>query len=178
MRAAIKDFIVTENGKQLLTLDLQEDFRLAYDELHDKDVELDIGVFRARRSKDSNAYMWELCGKIAEKTGESKEDVYRKNVKEGNVYHDWWMTEADYKTFKTSWEMHGIAWFCEDVDASGRLIHFRSYFGSSVYNTRQMSALLDRVIQDAQAQDIDTRTPDEIANMMSLYEQERNEKEN
>lgn len=37
------------------------------------------------------------------------------------------------------------------------------YFGSSSYDTVQMSRLIDLLIEDCKAQGIETATPDEIA---------------
>ena len=39
------------------------------------------------------------------------------------------------------------------------------YYGSSTYDTAQMSRLIDNIIQDCKAQGIDTRTPEEVARM-------------
>lgn len=44
------------------------------------------------------------------------------------------------------------------------------YYGSSTYDTEQMSRLIDIVVQDCKALGIETKTPDEIANMLSLWE--------
>ena len=36
------------------------------------------------------------------------------------------------------------------------------YYGSSVYDTKQMSALIDHIVQDCKALGIETKTPAEI----------------
>ena len=46
----------------------------------------------------------------------------------------------------------------------------RAYYGSSTYNTRQMSRLIDLVVQDAKALGVETMAPEELA---SLLEGER-----
>ncbi len=85
------------------------------------------------------------------------------------------MLSKGAETLQKAWSMHGIGWFTEVVDylpnQTGYLV--RCYYGSSCYNSKQFSRVLDAVIQDAQALGIDTRTPEEINNMLSLWEQER-----
>ena len=45
----------------------------------------------------------------------------------------------------------------------------RCFYGSSQYNTKQMSRLIDDIIQDCEALGIETKSPDEIANMISQW---------
>ena len=47
--------------------------------------------------------------------------------------------------------------------------YIRSYFGSSDYDTAQMSRLINIVVDACREQNIETRTPDEIANLLSLW---------
>ena len=42
------------------------------------------------------------------------------------------------------------------------------YYGSSVYDTKQMSQLIDHLIQDARALGIETLPPEELARITSL----------
>jgi hypothetical protein len=46
------------------------------------------------------------------------------------------------------------------------------YYGSSSYNTKQMSRLINNIVQECQILGIETKTPDEIANMLNLWESE------
>ena len=41
--------------------------------------------------------------------------------------------------------------------------NLRAYYGSSTYDTRQMSVLIDNLVQDCKALDIETMTPDKLA---------------
>jgi len=44
------------------------------------------------------------------------------------------------------------------------------YYGSSVYDSKQMAALIDNLVQDAQALGIETLPPAEIARLNSQWE--------
>ena len=70
------------------------------------------------------------------------------------------------------WRRNGIGWqtdtFPSKIDGCTNVI---LYYGSSVYDTKQMSLLLDNIIQDCTALGIQTETPEMIAKMKSLWEQ-------
>ena len=61
--------------------------------------------------------------------------------------------------------MLGTGWVTEQVDygPDGDHLVIRLYYGSSTYNTKQMSRLLDAVIADCKEQGIDVATPAELA---------------
>lgn len=43
------------------------------------------------------------------------------------------------------------------------------YYGSSTYDTAQMSRLINIIVEECKAQGIETRTPDEISKLVSLW---------
>ena len=170
MRARIRDFIPQQGGG-VLTLTICEDFRNTYDELHDKDIEVDIEKYSEKRSLNANAYLWVLCEKIAQKLQDTtKEDVYRKNIRESGGWRDKALPTEDVDFFINGWNGRGIGWFAEVLDDLGGHKIVRFYYGSSSYTQKRMSRLLDSVIQDAISCDVDVRTPEEIQKMVSLWE--------
>lgn len=48
---------------------------------------------------------------------------------------------------------------------------FKVYKGSSEYDSKEMAILIDGIVQEAKALDIETRTPAEIDEMIRLMEQ-------
>jgi hypothetical protein len=44
--------------------------------------------------------------------------------------------------------------------------NLRAYYGSSTYDTRQMSALIDTLVQDCKALDIETLSDEKLSAMM------------
>lgn len=48
--------------------------------------------------------------------------------------------------------------------------NIKCYYGSSVYDKEQMTRLIDQLIADCKENGIETRTPTELAEMMSLWE--------
>ncbi len=142
------------------------------------EAEFKISPKRGKRSLNANAYMWELCTLIADKLSDegtlyTKEDIYRQTVKEIGVFRDIPMQAEYADTLRKAWEMHGTAWITEIVDYSENNAYIvRCYYGSSVYNTKQMSRLIESLIQDCDALGIEHRTQAEINNMLSLWNAE------
>ena len=67
--------------------------------------------------------------------------------------------------YKRIWETHGIGWICEEMGHSklDGYTNVISYYGSSEYDTRQMSRLIDLIVMECKEQGIETMTPRELA---------------
>lgn len=164
-----------ETGKANLTFEIneKEDILGIYDELRGSGkLSLKLAKFRKKRSLNANAYAWKLMGDIAENQGISPNEVYRHQIREAGISRVIEIEAAGVKTLEHSWGMLGLGWFCERLDF-GRTKGFaliRLYYGSSSYDTKQMSRLLESIISDCQALGIPTETPKEIENMLSLWD--------
>jgi hypothetical protein len=181
LTGTIKDVYVNpQTGKAVLNLSINErqEALQCCDKLSKAEkLSIKIDKYRGKRSLDANAYFWSLCGKLAEhlsdeKVKHTKEDIYINAIKEIGVYKDFEnLTPTDAKTIRTAWEMLGTGWITEQVDfmPDGENVIIRCYYGSSQYNTKQMSRLIDNIVQDCQAVGIETKTPDELANLKSLW---------
>ena len=120
---------------------------------------------REKRSMDANAYLWVLMDRLAESIGSTKEELYRQYVKEHGVFRDFCLLPEEVGTFRTAWSMLGIGWHSEQVDFAedGERSIIRAYYGSSTYNTKQMSRLIDSVVEDCKAIGIETLPPEKLA---------------
>lgn len=119
-----------------------------------------------RRSLDANAYCWVLIGKLAAKLRITPPEVYREAIRAigGNYYVTPIKNEA-VPHYKRIWEAHGLGWICEEMGDSklDGYTNVISYFGSSEYDTRQMSRLIDLIVTECKEQGIETAAPREIA---------------
>lgn len=171
MKAKIASFLPVGARRGVLTLELDGDFRGQYDKLKDTEIEITIQKFSKKRSLDANAYLWKLCGEIAKKLGITKEQVYRKQIREVGEYTPLPIKEEAVDAFSRIWAEHGIGWFIEVIDDSklpGYKLIF-AYQGSSTYDTKQMSRLIENVIQDAKALGIETRSSAEIDSLLRSW---------
>lgn len=172
-----------KTGKMVLSLVINEKQSAMnlYDDLHEAEkLAVNIDKYREKRSLNANNYMWKLCGELAEvlsdeKVKHTKEDIYREAIKEIGVWYDDEVEPEKVSWRRRAWEMIGTGWLTERVDFTpdGEKEIIRFYYGSSQYNKKQMSRLIENIVQDCEAVGINTKTPNEIANMLSLWETDR-----
>lgn len=132
--------------------------------LDDKKYVIEIKQYRKQRSLDANAYCWVLIGKLAEKTGYKKSDIYRNAIREigGNSETVCVQDKAVDKLCR-GWEHNGEGWQTETSQSKlDGCTNVTLYYGSSVYDTAQMSRLIDSIVEDCRAIGIETMTPNEL----------------
>ena len=120
----------------------------------------EIQVKKKKRSKDQNAYFWELLQQLCEEMNLNVIDEYRKRVKELGICRQWRIANENVPTFIKMWEDRGIAWFVEQIEVDGEETLLNAYYGSSSYSTSQMKRLLDNLIQDCK--EVGIQTLDEL----------------
>jgi hypothetical protein len=170
MKGRLLDLSFTLNGKQRLVIELDDDFRQDFAALEDHDVRVEIKKWRKKRSLDANAYAWVLIDKIAQATGVPKTEVYRQAIREiGGVSDIVAVPDNAVDKFREGWSKQGIGWQTEILDSKPGYKRIVVYYGSSTYDTKQMSALIDSLVQEAQALGIETLPPHEIARLNSLW---------
>jgi hypothetical protein len=168
VKARIASFTYRGLNKGLLILELQGDFREQFDRLKDKDVDVEVKAFKEKRSLTSNAYLWALLDKIAGAVGSDKESIYLDFVRQYGLFKDFTLTEDEAKTFSVAWGKLGTGWPTEQVDYApdGEHVVIRAYYGSSTYNTKQMSRLLEAVVEECKGLGIETRPKEEIDSLL------------
>lgn len=126
---------------------------------------------RKRRSLNANGYFWKLAGELAEKLQTTKEAVYRQAIRDVGVYRVVSVDEDLVDDLIADWQGRGLGWIAEKMDSTyyGKP-NVLFYRGSSVYSTAEMSRLIDWVIEEAEAQGIDTLTPAEKARLIEEWE--------
>ncbi len=132
----------------------------------DKPYDLTIKEHRQKRSLDANAYCWVLINKIADALRITPKEVYRQAIQDIAGNHEIIPIKAEASDkFKSVWESQGLGWPCVDMGKSkiDGYRNMKAYYGSSTYDTKQMSMLIDHLVEDCRALDIETLTPDKLA---------------
>ena len=131
----------------------------------------EIEVKRKKRSRNANSYFWTLLQQLCEELNLDVIQEYKNRVKALGIFRQWEIDTKNVPTFVQTWEDKGIAWFCEIVEEIGEKTIINSYYGSSSYNSKQMSVLIDNLVQDCVAVGIQTMSDEEIKELIrSEYE--------
>ena len=120
----------------------------------------EVEVKKKKRSKNANAYFWEMLQQLCELMNIDVIQEYRKRVKELGIFRQWEIETRNVPTFVQMWESKGIAWFTEIVEEMPEKTLINAYYGSSSYNSKQMSRLIDNLIQDCK--EVGIQTLDEL----------------
>ena len=133
--------------------------------------DVEIKEHREKRSLDANAYFWVLVDRLAEKIRIPKTDIYRRYIREIGGNHEMvCVIDSAVEKLRNGWEHNGLGWQTDTM--ASRIpgcTNVILYYGSSTYNTRQMSHLIDMAVQDCVEQGIETLPPDKRAGMMEEW---------
>lgn len=127
---------------------------------------------KRKRSLNANAYMWQLCHKIAEKIGTTKETVYRKNIREVGSFETVELLNDGVARFMRSWQANGLGWIAEPLSERNGYTTVIAYYGSSSYNTAEMSQLIEAVVAEAKALGVETMAPEELERLTLTWKGE------
>lgn len=121
---------------------------------------------------DANAYFFAIADKIAAVAGIPKSDVYRHAIKEvGGNSEIVCVQEKAAATLCEGWEHNGLGWQTEIIPSKIKgCVNVILYYGSSTFDTKQMSRLIDNIIQDAKALGIETMPPEKIKSLLEAWE--------
>ena len=136
----------------------------------DREKKFEIKEHKKKRSLDANAYCWVLLQKIADKLNSSKEEIYRRIIKEKGTFEILPIKDEAINTFINAWQEHGIGWICETTKSKlDGYTNVIAYYGSSTYDTKQMAYFIDYIVEEAKELDIETMTPNELESLKNSW---------
>ena len=137
---------------------------LPFDE--NADYTVTIKKVKKKRTKDQNAYAWELIGKLARKLHVMPIEVYREIVRDMYTYMIVTVREQEVDAIIEYWSQKGTTgWVAEDMGEcfNEQGAHdVKLYIGTSKYDKETMADFLDRIVEECRIQKISTLTPDQI----------------
>lgn len=134
----------------------------------DREKLWDIKEHKEKRSLKANDYCWVLCTKIAQSMRPplTKEEVYLKALKEYG--------QDIIVTLPAEVEIQGyfkyFEWLEDDLIDEQIVSRYLVYKGSSEYDSKEMSILIDGLVRDAQELGIETLPPAEIERMKQQWQ--------
>lgn len=136
---------------------------------------IELKKWRQKRSLDANSYCWTLCDKIAKElckdgTIVTKEDVYKDAILQIGSFEPFIVQEKTYMNFKRIWEKQGLGFLVQEVSKKDKCIKVNCYYGSSTYNTKEMSLLIECIVELAKTLNIETKPQSEIDSLLKEWD--------
>lgn len=134
----------------------------------DKDTVYDVKIdkHREKRSLNANAYLWKLVTEIGNILNKSKEEVYLQMLIDyGQSEMVSILSEIDVKGYFKYYKLAGTS-----ILNGKEFNHYKIYKGSSEYDTKEMSILLNGVVQEAKNLGIKTKDDIELERLVEEWE--------
>lgn len=129
---------------------------------------------RKGRSLNASAYYWLLCGKLSAELRIPPEEIYRNHIKDvGGNYEVVRILAKAAPSFSQSWCAGHLGRIVDNIGEDRNnpaFCYLRVFYGSSDYDTRQMSRLIELMVADCKDAGIETLTPEEMGRMMLEWE--------
>lgn len=131
----------------------------------DRERLFEIKEHKEKRSLNANAYAWALIGKIADVLRSNKDDVYLDMLKRyGQSEIVSVLSNIDVSGYFKHWTEAGRS------KLNGKeFTHYKIYKGSSEYDSREMSVLIDGIVSEAKELGVETLTPAEIDRLKEAW---------
>lgn len=147
----------------------------------DKQYDVTITQHREKRSRDANAYMWVLIGKLSVALRQPPRTIYRELIRDiGGNYKIMPVRNDAVDEWIRFWEHGRIGWVCESIGAAqtpGYTLTI-NYAGSSCYDTKQMSRLIDEVVGLCKEHGVETLPPHELDRLKEAWNEKQTKQGN
>ena len=172
MKAKLVDLLFVSKSKQRLTIDLEGDFRSQFDKLKDVEVNVEIKKWFPGRSLKANNYAWILIQELSVKTGMTPVETYRWYIREHGCKTTYACVEEKDMESEIRAFLDGHLGRLVDIKDSklpGCVILVKRW-GTSDYDTQQMTTFLNSIVEDCIGYGIEVRPPEEIKSMLEEYD--------
>ena len=131
----------------------------------DREKVFEVKQHREKRSLNANAYAWTLIGKIADVVRSSKDEIYLQMLKRyGQSSIVSVVSEVDVSGYFKYYEEFGQS------SLNGKdFTHYKIFKGSSEYDSKEMSIVIDGIVSEAQELEIETVPPYEIEILKGIW---------
>lgn len=132
--------------------------------LLDKEKEYDVEIkdHREKRSLNANSYCWKLCTEIASALNSDKDSIYLLMLKRYGV--------SSLIAVESHIDFEKYAKYVEKQQENGKYTFYKVFKGSSEYNTKEMSVLLNGIVSECKEMGIPTKEDLEIERIIKDWE--------
>lgn len=143
--------------------------------LQDKELRVKITQFRKKRSLSANALFWACVGQIALATGADSWSIYLKLLRDYGKFTYLLVKPEMVESVQEYWRESQV-WNSLDINGE-TAVQMLVYFGSSSYNTQEMSHLIDGAISDMKDLGLDLPMPQDVQVALEQWTIEHGEKQ-
>lgn len=164
----------TQKSKISLLLDTKELVSIEQLKKENK-LNIELKKWYKKRSLDANAYCWVLCDQIAKELSKdgvivTKEQVYKDSISQVGTFQPMIIEEKAFEDFKRIWEKQGLGYLVREVSRKDKCVKVFCYYGSSSYNTKEMSLLIESIVELAKSLNLETKSKAEINSLLQEWE--------
>lgn len=129
-------------------------------------LNIELKKYRKKRSINANNYFWELTTKLADMMRISKEELYFLLLQRyGQSEMVSVLATIDVRPYFKYYAEAG------ESNLNGKLFkHYKVYKGSSEMNTREMSILIEGLVDECKTAGIETKTPAELKSLLESWD--------
>lgn len=143
------------------------------EEIKEDKLSIEIKKYRKKRSLDANSYCWVICDKIAKELSKenatTKEEIYKDAILQIGTFEPMIIEEKAFENFKRIWERQGLGFLIQEVSRKDKCIKVHCYYGSSTYDSKEMSLLIDLLVQLAKSLNIETMPQQELNSLLESW---------
>lgn len=136
-------------------------FQLSEDKVYD----VEIKIHREKRSLNANSYCWKLCTEIASAINSDKDSVYLLMLKRYGI--------SDLVPISNQVPIDDYIKYYDVESKTDKYTWYKIYKGSSKYDTKEMSVLLNGIVSECKEMGIPTKEDLEIERMVKEWESEK-----
>lgn len=134
-------------------------------------LNIELKKYNKSRSLDSNAYAWVLLGELQEVLNIPKEEIYKDLIKHIGSYEVVPIKNEAVEKFCSAWSKNGLGWITETTKSKLEgFTNVLAYYGSSVYNTKEMSRLIDLIVEECKQFNIEVKPKSEIDSLLKEWD--------
>lgn len=131
----------------------------------DKVYDVEIKIHREKRSLNANSYCWKLCSEIASAINSDKDSVYLLMLKRYGI--------SDLIPISNQVPIDDYIKYYDIESKTDKYTWYKIYKGSSKYDTKEMSVLLNGIVSECKEMGIPTKEDLEIERMVKEWESEK-----
>ena len=140
----------------------------------DGKLNIELKKYRKKRSLDSNAYAWVLLGELQNTLNIPKEEIYRDLIKNIGSFEVLPVKNEAVEKFRQAWSKNGLGWVTETTKSKLEgFTNVIAYYGSSTYNTKEMTRLINLIVDECKQLGIETKPKAEIESLLRSWDNEQ-----